>query len=183
MWFSKRYDFIVRKFFINSTELVRVNMMNGDLFPVSDACSRQGDPGDGCIYTASSFFSTTVDTLSDVVSFVISDGMNLTYFEDSAPLVDQKMVGKASLHCSSTTDCHQICKKRSGYWIPSMEMCNITLYLSSLCYRLQKSGEDFTLDTSGFVSKTGIGCYQSNGWSPYLYTKSPANGTIPLEVV
>lgn len=156
-------------------------MMNGDFFPVSDACHRQGDPGDGCIYTASSFFSTTVET-SDVISLIVSDGMNLTYFEDSVPLVDQKLIGKASLHCTSASDCRQMCEKRSGSWLDSMEVCNVTLYLSSLCYRLQKSGEDFTLDTSGFVSKTGIGCYQSNGWSPHLYSKLPTNRSIPLEV-
>lgn len=91
------------------------------------------------------------------------------------------ILSKQDLRCATTKDCSESCRKREGIWNNEIMKCNITKYLNSICYRIQSVQDGFVMDTSSLVSKDDIGCFQSNHWSPYEYSRHPVT-TIPIFV-
>lgn len=182
LWLSQQSEFINQPFYLNDTRMKKVEMKNGAVFPVSDACHRQGDPPEGCIYTPSIYFSLPVDNTTGTVSFTITNGGNLTYLEDSLPMTKRRYVRKQSLRCNSEMECEATCKRYQGVWVTSLQVCNITVHLNSLCYRFQKNGREFALDTSRVVSSKNVGCFSSRSWSPYRYRLNPPSTPITIDI-
>ena len=178
----RQSDFINHPFYLNETKMGQVEMNNGKVFPISDACHRQGDPPGGCIYTPSTFFSIPIDNATDIISFSITNGGNVTYLEDSLPKTKQRYARKQSLRCTTELECESTCKRYQGVWVTSLQVCNITVHLNYVCYRFQKSGQEFALDTSGVVSFRNVGCYSSRNWSPYRYRMNPPANPITVNI-
>ena len=177
----KRPNFDSQSFYQNATKLERVEMRSGDLYPVSDACQRKGDPSGRCLYAASSYFTTRLLVSENCVSVQVTDGDRTVFVEDDIPSAHYQRIDKSSLQCLKTMDCQRACESRHGSWNDVSEVCNVTTYLSSICYRLQWSGTLFRIDTSPSVSAADVGCFQSNRWSPFVYGESPKR-EVPLEV-
>ena len=170
-WFAKRAFFDTQSFYQNTSRLEHMEVRNGDLYPVSDACQRKGDPRDRCLYTASSFFATRLSVSENRVAVQVTDGDRIVFVEEDVPSLHYQRIDKSSLQCLKPMD-----------WSDVSAVCSVTTYLSSICYRLQWSGTLFQLDTTPSVSTANVGCFQSNRWSPFVYGEQPRS-EIPLEVV
>lgn len=158
-----------------------MEVRNGDLYPVSDACQRKGDPRDRCLYTASSFLQPFVRFRESCCCS--SDRWRPDcVVEEDVPSLHYQRIDKSSLQCLKPMDCQHACESRHGNWSDVSAVCSVTTYLSSICYRLQWSGTLFQLDTTPSVSTANVGCFQSNRWSPFVYGEQPRS-EIPLEVV
>ena len=158
-----------------------MEVRNGDLYPVSDACQRKGDPNGRCLYAASSYFSTRLLVSENRVSVRVTDGDKIVLVEEDVPSAHYQRIDKSSLQCLKPMDCQQACESRHGSWNDDSAVCNVTTYLSSICYRVQWSGTLFRIDTTPSVSAVDVGCFQSNRWSPFVYGEQPKS-EIPLEV-
>ena len=69
-----------------------------------------------------------------------------------------------------------------GFWEEERDICNITRFLSNVCYRLRFNGTRYALDRSDLVSSQDVGCFASAAWSPYLYSPNFNSSLVPIDV-
>lgn len=177
-----KHDFLNSSFTLNETAMSLTTDFNGDVFPVSDCCNRTGDPRNGCMYTPSSYFRTFLPFSLESEPISIGDGLDTAYIADTLSFTHHEELSRVSLHCTSTEDCQDMCSERKGVWEPERDVCNITHFLSHVCYRLRFNGTHFALDTTDFVSTLGAGCFASASWSPYLYSPDFNASLVPIDV-
>ena len=181
-WIMVNHDFLDASFSMNETAMSLTTDFNGDVFPVSDACNRTGDPRSGCIYTSSSYFRTYLPFSHETERISIGDGLNVTYLTDTLSFTHHEELSRVNLHCTSTEDCQDLCSERSGFWEEERDICNITRFLSNVCYRLRFNGTRYALDRSDLVSSQDVGCFASAAWSPYLYSPNFNSSLVPIDV-
>ena len=181
-WIMVDHDFMNASFLLNGTEMSLTTDFNGDVFPVSDCCNRTGDPRTGCIYSSSSYFRTYLPFSQENEQISIGDGSNSTYLTDTISFTYHEELSRVNLHCTSTEDCEDLCSERKGIWEEDRDICNITHFLSNVCYRLRFNGTHYSLDTSDFVSSIDVGCFASSSWSPYLYSPDFNASFVPIDV-
>lgn len=161
-------------FYLDYFPFNKTEFSSGSFFPVSDACNKTLDPEGGCLYTPTYYFNAQVESLP-IVRYSIRDQNHSIFYDESIKNVEIFILGKQDLRCATTKDCATACSIREGYWNNALMKCNITRYLSSVCYRLQLDEEGYHMDQSQLVDPNEIGCFYSNRWSPYSYSAQPSS--------
>lgn len=192
LWQSFKDAFRNASFYLDDFEMDLREMPQMYYFPTADACNQVGDPSEGCVYSDSIYYSYNYTVSGEVFNFTISDIYNHPIVSDRVSVKDTSRVNQHSLNCWDRESCTQACTNLLGIWDVYTNECVITRYLSKICYRVLFVNGTFTIDKSSyfnesidkcrFIDANHMGCYYSNLWSPYRYSDSKSEYTIPINV-
>ena len=73
----------------------------GKYYPVQDACEKEGDPADKCVYTDGFYFASAVTVVTEQVSVYFSNPGQDYFFSSSYPFSISETLTKTDLGCNN----------------------------------------------------------------------------------
>ena len=73
----------------------------GQYYPVQDACDKEGDPVDKCVYTESFYFASALAVVTEQVAVYFSIPGQESFFSSSYPFSINEVLTKTDLGCNN----------------------------------------------------------------------------------
>ena len=138
------------EFTVNEVPLRLYETPNTTYYPVADSCTKAGDPEEGCVFSASTYYTTNISISANVLNVTLYTVNHTSILSESIPLSSTKRLNQRVLGCWDVNTCVDYCSKRNGVWDYMSGECVITFFLTSICYRVALTEDSAVIDRSEY---------------------------------